>query len=52
MNSRLARLRNRAQRCVEIPNTRQLVDTQNGDSGTRLSCNSGDNEKISKEKVT
>ena len=51
MNSRLARLRNRAQRCVEIPNTRQLVDTQNGDSGTRLSCNSGDNGKISKEKL-
>ena len=54
MNSRLARLRNRAQRCVEIPNTRQLVDTQNGDitnSGRRLSCNSGDNGKISKEKL-
>ena len=53
MNNRLARLRNRAQRCVENPNTRQLLDTQDEDitnSGTHLSCSSGDIGKISKGK--
>ena len=49
MNSRLARLRNRAQRCVELPNTQQLVDTNN--PGVHLSCNSGGNGTISKDKL-